>query len=190
MSARPKIGPALEAPDIADELATIYGEGFNSAAEALAAARGTEIALSNAQDRAAAYADDRAGRAIVGIDDTTESRVQGIIASGVQAGESDSEVADRLGALFGEDRADTIARTEMQTAWNMGTLGALKDAGEEYVAKYDADECGQEICDTTGDIVTIEEAEADPLCHPNGSLEFRPLTADELAEVLAEEGGE
>ena len=180
---------ALKVPatDVSSELRSAFLDAYQAGADAVAAARGAEAAVGSAADAAAAYADERAGALITGIDETTLSRVEGIIASGVQAGQSDTEVADRLTYLFGEDRANLIARNEMATAWNLGVVNALKDAGEEYVYVSDPDECDQDICDVDGEFWTLEEAEAEPLGHVNCGRDFRPCTSDELAELAAEE---
>jgi hypothetical protein len=177
----------VNSPSVSQELKDAFLEAYGAGADAVAAARGVEAAVGNAAEAAAAYADDRAGNLITDIDATTEERVQGIIASGVQAGLSDNEIADQLEPLFGQDRADLIARTEMSTAWNNGVISALKDAGEEYVAVSDGDS-DEECANADGEYWTIEEAEANPLEHPNCVRDFRPLTEDELAEVRADEG--
>jgi hypothetical protein len=72
--------------------------------------------------------------------------------------------------VFGETRADLIARTETSTAFNLGTIQALKDAGEDYVVVSDPDECGEDVCDVDGETWTIEEAEAEPIGHPNAVM--------------------
>ena len=177
----------VPAPDISRILTTAFSEGYHSSAAALAASRGAAAVLSEAQDAAAAYADDRAGSLITDIDETTEERVQGVIASAVQAGESDKDVADRLENLFGEDRADLIARNEMATAWNTGVVRALKDAGEEYVYVFDGEDDDEECRNANGEIWTLEEAEANPLAHVNCQREFRPCTEEELAEAQQDE---
>jgi hypothetical protein len=177
-------------PDLSGELHAAFADAYRAGADALSAARGTEAAVGSAVEAAAAYADDRAGSLITGIDDTTEERVQGIIASAVQGGQSDAEVSDRLAALFGGDRADFIARTEMATAWNTGVAQAIADAGEDYVAVSDPDECGEDVCDVDGEIWTTDEALAEPLGHPNCGRDFRPLSNEELAEVMAEDSSE
>jgi hypothetical protein len=184
-----KLAGALKvsSPDVASALRDGFASAYKAGASALAAERGTPIVLGDAADAAAAYADERAGSLITDIDGTTEERVQGIIASGIQAGQSDTEVSSRLSSLFGEDRADLIARTEMATAWNLGVVAALKGAGEEYVYVSDGEDC-EDCAPYNGEYWTVEEAEANPLEHPNCVREFRPLTAEELKEVREEEG--
>ncbi len=177
---------AVDSPDLTAELKNAFRDAYTAGTDALGAARGAEAAVGDAAAAAAAYADDRAGDLITDIDDSTLSRVEGIIASGVQAGLSDEEISAQLAPLFGDDRADLIARTEMSSAWNMGVITALKDAGEEYVAVSDGDGC--EACEEAdGEYWDIDEAEANPLEHPNCVRDFRPLTEDELADVQSEE---
>jgi hypothetical protein len=186
--ARPKLaGPSVRASDVSSELATIFREAGISAGATLDSLRGTDTALKGAASAAAAYGETRGGDLITDIDSTTQDRVQEIISNGVRDSLSDKEVADKLTPLFGGDRADLIARTEMATAWNLGVVNTLKDAGEEYVFVTDGDS-DEECQNADGEIWTLEEAEANPLEHPNCIREFRPLTSDELAEVQAEEG--
>src|ERR1035437_6087777 len=185
---RPKLaGPGVRASDVSSELATLFRAAGLRAGAPLASLRGPDAALRGAARAAAAYGETRGGDLITDIDSTTQDRVQEIIANGVRDSLSDKEVADKLTPLFGGDRADLIARTEMATAWNLGVVNTLKDAGEEYVFVTDGDS-DEECQNADGEIWTLEEAEANPLEHPNCVREFRPLTSDELAEVQAEEG--
>jgi SPP1 gp7 family putative phage head morphogenesis protein len=188
-AARPKPALSVGASDLGVDFAGIFADAYRAAGDALSAARGAAAELGSASDAAAAYADERAGSLITDIDATTAERVQGIIASAVQDGQSTIEVQSRLDTLFGTDRAEMIARTEMGTAWNIGVVNALKDAGEEYVYVSDGD-YDEECQNADGEIWTLEEAEANPLEHPNCERQFRPLTEDELAEQRAEDGEE
>jgi hypothetical protein len=188
-AARSKPALSVGARDLGVDFRGIFADAYRAAGDALSAARGADVALGSAADAAAAYADERAGSLITDIDATTAERVQGIIASAVQDGQNVDEVQSRLDTLFGSDRAEMIARTEMGTAWNIGVVNALKDAGEEYVVVSDGD-YDEECQNADGETWTLEEAEANPLEHPNCERQFRPLTAEELADARAEEGDE
>lgn len=186
--AKPRTATASLVDDYGDELAEAFEAAYREAGSRVATLRGTKAALGNAQDHAEGYARTRAGDMITDIDDTTRDRVGRIVGNAMRDGLSKEDVRGPLKRLFGETRADLIARTETSTAYNIGTVRALRDAGEKYVYVSDPDTCGEEVCDVDGEIWTLEEAEANPLGHPNCGRDFRPLTEEELAEVKADEG--
>lgn len=68
------------------------------------------------------------------------------------------------------DYADTVIRTVTGTAYNRGTIGALRKAGTRYVQLFDGAGCGlRSHTDSdlaNGTIRTLAEAEAYPLAHP------------------------
>lgn len=185
-AAKPAVSVAF-ADDFGRDLASVFETAYRAAGATAADLRGTQTALGNATSHAEAYARERGSTMITDIDETTLERTQDIIGRGVAGNLSDQQVSDRLATLYGDVRADLIARTEIATAFNLGTVQALKDAGEEYVYVSDPDECGEDVCDVDGQIWTLEEAEAEPIGHPNCGRDFRPLTEDELAEIRAEE---
>lgn len=86
-----------------------------------------------------------------------------------------------------ETRARVIARTEGAHAANMSTLEAARAMPEtEHVQIFD-DRLGDgdEQCSTANTrIVTIPEAEAIGLCHPNGTRAFVPVNAVLMEEIL------
>lgn len=173
--------------EISDDLAEIFADAYQAAGITLGRARNVAVAPTNAREHAAAYANQRGGELITDIDDTTHEAVQRVVSGALKRGESDTDVKEKLSNIFGDQRAEMIARTEMQTAYNLGVVKALKDAGEEYVYVDDGDEFDEECQNADGEYWTIEEAEANPLEHPNCQRTFRPLSDDELAEVMAEE---
>lgn len=184
--------PTEVAADLGDDIAQIFEDAYDESGDMLAALREVENVLGSSTEQAQAYARERSGELITGIDETTRDAIQNMIEAAQAEGLSDAELADSLETAFAlsPQRAELIARTENQTAFNMGTLQALMDAGEEYVVVSDPDLCGEEVCNVDGETWTIEEAQAEPLGHPNCGRMFRPLTAEELAEVLAEEPGD
>jgi len=70
-----------------------------------------------------------------------------------------------------KNRASTIARTELGTAQNTAATGRYRDAGVTDVIVMDGDRCGwlehDDPDQAEGSIRTLEEAEANPLSHPN-----------------------
>jgi hypothetical protein len=178
-----------EVPGLADDLADIFSEAYRGGRDAVVASRGMARAIGDARARAADYAHARAADAITDIDETTRGRVRDTIAFAEQNGWTDAQLRDKLKTAFAFDpeRADMIARTEAATAWNLGVVASLKDAGEEYVYVSDGDEWDEECQNADGEVWTVEEAEANPLEHPNCQRDFRPLSNEELAEQQAEE---
>jgi hypothetical protein len=180
----------LASLDLSDELKDGFDAGYADTLEEIRAMRGLDTSdIAEVPTAAADYAHERAGELITQIDDTTREDIADMVAQAQEDGLSDTELADQLGEsfLFDDARAQLIARTEGATAWNMGTVQALRDAGEDYVVVSDPCECGQPECDVDGQIWTLDEAEAEPIGHPNCGRDFRPLTEEELAEVQAEE---
>ena len=156
-----------EMPDLADELAGIFAEGYGGAAAATAAIRGTTAALGNVTSRAAAYGRTRGGSLMKGVDGTTQSRMQDILGGAIEDG---TDPTSSLASLFGDSHAQTVARTETTTAYNAGTISALKDAGEKYAYVSDPCTCGEDVCDVDGQIWTLEECDMQLLGHPNAVM--------------------
>lgn len=68
--------------------------------------------------------------------------------------------------LFGEYRAEMIARTELAIASNQGTVGAFDNAGVAQVRVLDNPECP--ICGPFADTIqTLAWARDNPIGHPN-----------------------
>lgn len=185
---RPDPPASVHFPNLEEELADAFDAAYKDAAEAWAGIRRIgSVAGEGVAKGAAAYGRDRAGELITSIDETTRDEINAEIQSNLDDPVALKQ-ALRDGFPLSEDRAEMIARTETRTAYNLGTVKALMDAGEEYVYVSDGDDWDEACADADGEIWTLEEAEANPLEHPNCEREFRPLTEDELAEVLAEEG--
>ena len=74
-----------------------------------------------------------------------------------------------------QSRAYTIALTETGNAMNLASVNAYRDSGlVEQVEVLDGDGC--EACaEINGQIWTLDEAEANPLEHPNCTRSFSPV---------------
>lgn len=118
-----------------------------------------------------------AGLRIKGISETTRDRVREVVAKGIADGLSAAELGDRLEAasgLFDELRAETIARTETATVLNEAAVAQYREFGVDRVLVYDGDD--DEACASVdGQTWTVEQAEANPIAHPNCTRGFSPL---------------
>lgn len=81
---------------------------------------------------------------IVQINDTTRQIIRDKLAEGVKAGESINQLADRIRGLYNEfyqGRSESIARTEVISASNLGSLAGATQLGlkldKEWISTYD-----------------------------------------------------
>lgn len=83
---------------------------------------------------------------------------------------------------FSDARAEAIGRTETAIAYRDAGIAAYTALGYEYVQAIDGDE--DEMCrERDGQVFTLEEADAeDEAEHPNGTLDWLPVTLDDKAE--------
>lgn len=152
-----------------DALASIrLGENFHlrdEAAEAYAAQRAAELVGKRWVD--GELLDNP--RQEYAVTESTRQMLRGTVQRALEEGLSPAELRDRIESdfAFSSTRALTIARTETGTAYNRGTIGGYRDSGEvDEVDVVDGD--GDEECAAAnGQRWTLEEAEADPLAHPN-----------------------
>jgi HK97 family phage portal protein len=124
---------------------------------------------------------DDLAKAIVGIAETTREEVRSLVAKQAEEGWSIDELAAeirKLKEVHSTARARTIARSETAIAYNKGSLAGYREAGVEKVEVFDGDE--HEPCrSANGSIWTIEQAEAEPLCHPNGTRSFAAVVSED-----------
>ena len=123
------------------------------------------------------------GKRITQISDTTREWATETIVSAIDHADDDLSVTDLASDLadaaegsraFDPARALTIARTEVATAYNHGSLLGYADNGSEHVLVSDGD--GDDECaEADGAVWTIDEALADPLAHPNCERSFSPI---------------
>lgn len=122
---------------------------------------------------------DRVGERIVGIDDTTRDRVQAYLDVGVENEWTPKELAKHIAAdesgAFNAARAELIARTESGTVLNQAAAAGYRASGRvKHVLVYDGDD--DEPCATVnGQTWTLDEADANPLDHPNCTRAFAPV---------------
>lgn len=135
------------------------------------------------QDTLAALADQ-----VRGVSATTRAEIQALVGRMADEGWSVddlatqirglAEVADGETASHAQKRARTIARTESGRATNWGSLLAYGDAGVTHVDVLDGDD--DEPCrSANGARWTLDEAQANPLAHPNCTRAFAPVVLED-----------
>ena len=117
------------------------------------------------------------------ITETTRARVNELTDEAVREGWSPQRLQDALEetGLFGEARAEMIARTEVAIAENSGQLRTMGEAGFDRVYVYDGD-C-DECAEVDGKVASLAWAEANPLQHPNCVRAFSGAPEDEPIEL-------
>lgn len=123
------------------------------------------------------------GARITGINGSTRDRVMAVVQrtviDGIARGAGPAEVANDLEdaladpSLFGEYRAELIARTETMLAYNAAALTTYTGYGVERVQAIDGD-TDEECAARNGKEFTILEA-AVIQDHPNGTLDWVPI---------------
>lgn len=146
----------------------------------VAAVRGIEhgaldAILSQSNEKAAAWAMDRAAEMVTEIDDTTRDGLRRLMADAIDEGQTNEQIAADIATsdLFGGPRAMLIARTETTNAENNGTVIGWRESGVVRGKGWvpDAEAC--EICldnEADGEI-GLDEAfssgDTEPGAHPN-----------------------
>jgi uncharacterized protein with gpF-like domain len=108
------------------------------------------------------------------VPETTRDSIRGWVKAGTEDGWSVDKIARQIredGQDISKSRATTIARSESATAYNGGATLAYRDAGVEKVRVHDGDE-DAECAEADGQIWTLDEAEANPIAHPNCTRAF------------------
>jgi SPP1 gp7 family putative phage head morphogenesis protein len=178
-------------PPSADEIEAIRtvlrGAFFDAGEDAL---EEFEIPIAfNAADAAATlYGQQRGGELVTMITETQRLAVAALLEEAIAEGWSPQHFAKELraGFTFSRARAAMIARTEVAIAANRGKTNTYRAAGIEYVYVYDGD-FDEECQAANGSIWTVDEADANPIAHPNCVRAFRPATRSEIAEHLGNE---
>ena len=116
------------------------------------------------------------------IQNTTVEDVRRVLTESLRANATAAETRSALSGLFDdyEDwRLERISRTETTAAYNLGSIGQYREAGVQLVTVTDGD--GDAICaEANGSTWTLEEAEGNPLGHPNCTRTWIPETASLL----------
>ena len=118
---------------------------------------------------------------IKSVADTTRDEVQRLVGLQAEHGWSVEQLASELQQLVevrSRTRALLIARTETGTAYNLGSVAAYRAGGVKFVEVLDGDD--DEPCATAnGQRWTLEQAEANPIAHPNCTRSYIPVVEAE-----------
>lgn len=143
------------------------------------------LSFEHLDENAARYARER-GAELIGandnawsVDQTTRDEVNRLLQEAMREGWSPDEFARRLedSGLFGEARAEVIARTEVAIAQNYGQSETYADLGftRVYIQDGDCDICRE----FDGKVASIAWAQENPVAHPNCVRSFSPAPDDE-----------
>lgn len=134
----------------------------------------------------------RGAARVTGINETTRKKVQEAIIRGLEEGLSVLEVADLIeqggmvgdldmSSIFGDYRAEMVARTELMDAYNGSAIASYAEGGLTQVQAIDGDQ-DEECADRDGRIYDL--AEADGIQdHPNGTLDWLPVFGEQKARI-------
>ena len=113
------------------------------------------------------------------ITDTTQERANEMLVEAEEAGISAREFAVRMrdAGLFTEERSEMVARTEKAIAENRGQTTTFRELGFTHVDVMDGDE-DDDCAEANGAVWTLEEADADPIGHPNCTRTFSPVVGE------------
>lgn len=114
---------------------------------------------------------------IKAVAETTKDEIRALVGRQADEGWSVEELAKRIrekGEIASRTRALTIARTETGTAYNRGAITAYRVGGVTHVDVLDGDD-DEPCASANGSRWTLEEAEANPLEHPNCTRAFSPV---------------
>lgn len=120
---------------------------------------------------------DRLAHNVRNVAETTKDEIRALVAKQAKEGWSmerlQKEIRDR-GEIASRTRALTIARTETGTAYNLGSVAAYRAGGLTHVDVLDGDD-DEPCASANGSRWTLEEAETNPLGHPNCVRAFSPV---------------
>jgi hypothetical protein len=142
-------------------------------------------------EQVAQFLEDRGAQYVSAIDDTTRDELKTFLANQIRQGLSVDQIATAIREHFSDFpgwKADRVARTEVQTAYNFATLTAGERVGIKVVQARDS-QLGEERSDPdciarNGRFFTIGDAMSEVLTeHPNNTLEFILTKRENLSVV-------
>ncbi len=116
---------------------------------------------------------------VTGMADSTKDDLRGLLDRAFSADKTPStdEIAKQIrdyGITSSTSRSETIARSETATAYNVGAVMSYREANVDKVEVMDGD--GDAECsEADGQIWSLEDAEANPIAHPNCTRAFAPV---------------
>lgn len=168
--------------DVGFALRDIYGAAAGDAADG-------GLSFDHLDSNAATYAKER-GAELIGtkpnawsVDQTTRDEVNKLLQEAMDEGLSPQAFAQRLedAGLFGEARAEVVARTEVAIAQNYGQSETYAELGFDRVYVQDGD-C--DICrEVDGKVASIAWIQENPVGHPNCVRSCSPAPSDEPIDL-------
>lgn len=139
--------------------------------------------VSQLDQTAAQWLDEQGARLVTGVMQTTRDQLASFMADRVADGKTTKEIANDIRshfASFPDDRATTIARTEIGSAYLHATVTTGIAAGVKKVQLLDG--TGDECRERNGRIIDIQDAYKEQLSHPNCQLRavLLPNAPDQL----------
>lgn len=127
---------------------------------------------------------DNRGVTIQGINRTTLDRIGTILARGLENGWTPSDIKEEIADTIDDDndRALTIAQTEMSRAVTAASRQLYEESGVELVEWLVADPC--DICQENADVSpirigeTFPSGDTEPPAHPNCVCDIAPYVVD------------
>ncbi|MBL0220278.1 MAG: hypothetical protein IPQ07_41215 [Myxococcales bacterium] len=118
------------------------------------------------------------------ISQTTRDRTNEMLQEAMSEGWSPQKFAERLeeSGLYGDARAEMIARTEVAIAQSKGQIQTMREAGYDRVYVYDSD-YDEECAAVDGKVASIAWADANPVAHPSCVRSFSSAPEDEPIEL-------
>lgn len=176
------------------ELERIAKEGAELAVQQVGA--DLSAVLDQVHERAVDWATRHAAKLVANIDATTEAEIARLVASSLEQGTSNQELADEIESSFwfSESRAESIARTETAYADVQGNLLGWRASGVVSARKWlvGTDEGANAPCEDClaydQQLVAIGEdfPEGDPPLHPRCRCSLIPVLTDEESTSDAE----
>lgn len=120
---------------------------------------------------------DQLAKQIRSVAETTKDDVRRLVGQQAENGWSVEELQKQIrakGDIASRSRALTIARTETGTAYNLGAVASYRAGGVTHVDVLDGDD-DEPCASANGARWTLEEAEQNPLGHPNCTRAFSPV---------------
>lgn len=119
----------------------------------------------------------RLAKQITQVAETTKDEIRALVEKSTDEGWSVEQLQRAIrdkGAIASRSRALMIARTETGTAYNLGSVAAYRAGGVTHVDVLDGED-DEPCASANGSRWTLDEAEANPLGHPNCTRAFSPV---------------
>lgn len=174
-----------------DDLEEVAADGAREALATLGVEMTSDL-VDQVNERAAKWAEERAGELVTMVTDSTRNMVRDVVASGLADGDRANDISERLEEVgFGEKRAHLIANTEVANANSHGALNGYvqaKENGVETLKEWLTDDEPCPICEENADAgpIPLEEdfpsGDDAPQAHPNCLCALVPWVADDTEE--------